>query len=1093
MMTNVNLWLKDKWLRFKKWLFIVFGVGVALAGGSQLVGGPADDISKEMIQEKFAVSQLSAKYVSEGASFRQAVKPDWKEKTEVRIGEETSKEFIPAFEFRKWDEVRFKATPKLLNTVLTADKDLVFDAAKMKYKNGAKEEVHFYDLPVSTTSPEGGYEIEWILNVKPKVNKVEFAIETEGLDFLYQPPLDVEMASSTCTATDCDNAHRDENVVGSYAVYASEQKTNYAGKKLYKTGKVGHIFRPKIIDSAGTEVWGELLIKDGILSVTIPQDFLDKAVYPVIVDPTFGYTTQTFSQTNTGSNDWRGSLFTSPADIAGKIITSLTIEVSGDGHENVKGIIVLHSTLAIVANGITPAVDVTEGGYGWTTFTYSTSPSLANSTEYILSGVNETAAFWAYDSGAADQGHAEDDNNYASPTNPSSITHSTRRFSIYATYSLIDQEGFRFRDDDGTETGAAWLANQDTNIERVVDTNTRLRMLLDASGTPPAYSFQLEASTTGFTYYKIENPASSTITELYTPYSSITTNIYSWVAPPGVTDVKIEAWGGGGGGGALTTDTATTSAAGGAGGNFVVDNSVAVTPGTSYTVNVGLGGTGGVASNGGTGGNSWFSTTTLVQAQGGLGGQSYENGYQGGATSTSSSVGDTVYYGGKGGNGGTNVGSGGGGGGAGTTGVGGNGGDGTYNVAGAAGTGTTVGGGNGAVGKNASGAGGTGSTYGGGGSGGYNVGSTTNRNGGAGGVGAIKITYTANKPYLVNSGAATVGANDLAVAYPTGILAGDLLVLVHINKYSSTTPATPSGWTLLGNASSTGGDIASYATADQGDVRGVIYTKIADGTETGTLTVTSTGGRAANARMFLYRRPPGTYWDLLASYGNDSTAGTSWVATSTHELGLAAGDILFIAAGENTNLRTYSAQNASTTGITMGTQYELGDHYVYSNENSNLTISQHDVYSGTASGNTVFSMTSSGSGTNAPEGTTIFLRIRTTNSPIVLAGSSYIPASGTSTTYQLTAPSGKATSDFVTGRLQDDENPADAVTITTDDYTEMEWNFKVISTVAVGTIFDFRVTASGTALSTYTVTPRLTVSSGVAPPAPSGYWIIDVN
>ena len=77
-------------------------------------------------------------------------------------------------------------------------------------------------------------------------------IKSKGLDFFYQPPL---------TQKEIDEgAFRPENVVGSYAVYASEQKTNYVGGKLYRTGKVGHIFRPKIIDSAGTEVWGKLNI-----------------------------------------------------------------------------------------------------------------------------------------------------------------------------------------------------------------------------------------------------------------------------------------------------------------------------------------------------------------------------------------------------------------------------------------------------------------------------------------------------------------------------------------------------------------------------------------------------------------------------------------------------------------------------------------------------------------------------------------------------------------------------------------------------------------------------------------------------------------
>lgn len=45
----------------------------------------------------------------------------------------------------------------------------------------------------------------------------------------------------------------------------------------------------------------------------------------------------------------------------------------------------------------------------------------------------------------------------------------------------IAQEGFRWRNDDGDEDGATWLAAQDTNAEIDLDTNARLRVLLDTT------------------------------------------------------------------------------------------------------------------------------------------------------------------------------------------------------------------------------------------------------------------------------------------------------------------------------------------------------------------------------------------------------------------------------------------------------------------------------------------------------------------------------------------------------------------------------------------------------------------------------------
>ncbi len=93
----------------------------------------------------------------------------------------------------------------------------------------------------------------------------------------------------------------------------------------------------------------------------------------------------------------------------------------------------------------------------------------------------------------------------------------------------------------------------------------------------------------------------------------------------------------------------------------------------------------------------------------------------------------------------------------------------------------------------------------------------------------------------------------------------------------------------------------------------------------------------------------------------------------------------------------------------------------------------------------------------------------------LMSDSANITAGGENTTAQLTAPSGKTTGDFDAGRIVDDENPDQAVDITADDYTEMEWCFKGRST-AREVQYDFRVTVGGNALDTTSVTPQLTLS-----------------
>ena len=67
----------------------------------------------------------------------------------------------------------------------------------------------------------------------------------------------------------------------------------------------------------------------------------------------------------------------------------------------------------------------------------------------------------------------------------------------------------------------------------------------------------------------------------------------TWVAPPYVSNIEYLIVGGGGGGGAAHD----TGAAGGGGGGLVLTGSINVSPGTTYAINVGAGGTGGVGTS----------------------------------------------------------------------------------------------------------------------------------------------------------------------------------------------------------------------------------------------------------------------------------------------------------------------------------------------------------------------------------------------------------------------------------------------------------------------------------------------------------------
>ena len=121
-------------------------------------------------------------------------------------------------------------------------------------------------------------------------------IDLTNLKAYYQPPLYQEEwpKGYAVNATHALNekgelvAYRPPKVVGSYAFYHVSKSNNE-----YTTGKVGHVYYPYIRDSKGWIVRAEdftLDAKTGIMRITYPSEFMDKAVYPIYIDPTFGKT-----------------------------------------------------------------------------------------------------------------------------------------------------------------------------------------------------------------------------------------------------------------------------------------------------------------------------------------------------------------------------------------------------------------------------------------------------------------------------------------------------------------------------------------------------------------------------------------------------------------------------------------------------------------------------------------------------------------------------------------------------------------------------------------------------------------------------------
>jgi len=372
------------------------------------------------------------KYTKLNNTYFATPKDNLRDLIEVEIGDSKQPDkFYPQVKICRWGNKdgtnECNVSIRLVSDDLK-DKKPKLEDGKIKVK-GYKTEAHFYEI----TEGEGATEFEIVLKEKPDTNILTFTLEDKDVSYLYQPALTQEEID--------EGAERPENVEGSYAVYAKTPKINWTGGKEYKVGKVGHIYRPKIIDAEGKEVWGELHIENKVLTVTIPQDFLDSAVYPIrhAAGLTFGYTGAGGS-----SNVWSTNILPAFAHATGAAGTGVSMSISIDGtHSTINTQMCLYNAdLNKVTNGVTNENVSTPTAKHWETQNFTSAPTLTAQTYHL--------AFWTDSVGPLTNWidmYFDDDASYTVWQDTSSTyktwpdpiekdtTDSGHRLSFYATYT----------------------------------------------------------------------------------------------------------------------------------------------------------------------------------------------------------------------------------------------------------------------------------------------------------------------------------------------------------------------------------------------------------------------------------------------------------------------------------------------------------------------------------------------------------------------------------------------------------------------------------------------------------------------------------
>jgi len=164
------------------------------------------------------------------------------------------------------------------------------------------------DAPPDSTLypiPDGSaFEVATTLHARPASNVLHYHFTTNAVAW-YQPFLaNTNLDGDTWEPNPYGGMRvRPAHINGSYALYHPTRSGDYSalGWQNYRAGKFLHIDRPWATDAEGHFTWAELAIIGDDLQVIVPQAFLDVALYPVVVDPTFGYSGTAASDDNPGS------------------------------------------------------------------------------------------------------------------------------------------------------------------------------------------------------------------------------------------------------------------------------------------------------------------------------------------------------------------------------------------------------------------------------------------------------------------------------------------------------------------------------------------------------------------------------------------------------------------------------------------------------------------------------------------------------------------------------------------------------------------------------------------------------------------------
>ena len=230
-----------------------------------------------------------------------------------------------------------------------------------------------------------------------------------------------------------------------------------------------------ITDGLGNTYTEQIEIRDG-------THFESAAVYAAL-NITGGACTVTLDSGAT--SDWMNLGITE--------VSGLATSSAGDGSNSGDG----NSTTA-ASGSVTP----TTSGIAIAALGSNTSDSISTPSGFTLIYENEIPSYYPCSFAYAIYASGNQSATWTIPTGDWAACIAC--FKNAPAAAPLDQEGFRFRNDDGDEDAATWKEAQDTNLTAAKSVNTRLRVILDATGNPATTQYQLEYRRSGQLWRKVE-------------------------------------------------------------------------------------------------------------------------------------------------------------------------------------------------------------------------------------------------------------------------------------------------------------------------------------------------------------------------------------------------------------------------------------------------------------------------------------------------------------------------------------------------------------------------------------------------------------